>query len=328
MKVEPKTQAKDLWKNTVAVFLSGDEVDVIYTRLEGLQIALDADPLLYGPKRLQNKIANVRAALGECERIFLQLSHRQHAVQRELRAKRAALDLSKMLLFSEDPEVRAGRNVSDREALAAVKLKEEWLEVHRLDQIQQDLTAVLLVVKAKRGDLRDTQGRLRDQIRLCQTEVDLGGRWGTMVPYAREIVPGQGVATIEDITSVDALIREVGDETDLPDLSGGFTEMESPFATVAAAAQKKKAADADALRLRKKEEEVSAEDPFAEDGEISQIFAEVAADSSSDSQVLPGSSESSEDLDTMISGISAGEDAKNKVFQEDENFADLLDFFS
>jgi hypothetical protein len=34
------------------------------------------------------------------------------------------------------------------------------------------------VVRIKRADLKDIQGRLRDQLKVCQEEIGLGGRWG------------------------------------------------------------------------------------------------------------------------------------------------------
>jgi len=192
-------QAKALWESTAKALLSEDEVDEVYGRLETLQVELDPDPLIFGPKRLQEKIADSRRALGECERIYLDMSHRMHRLKRESRAKEAGLELATMKLFADDPEVRAPRNVKDREAHAAIKLKDEWLEVHQLNQAVMDHEALLVVIKAKRSDLRDTQARLRDQIRLCQTEVDLGGHWGTTDPRGGvPLVPGQGVAPSTD----------------------------------------------------------------------------------------------------------------------------------
>jgi hypothetical protein len=37
----------------------------------------------------------------------------------------------------------------------------------------------MTVIKAKRTDLKDLQGRLRDQLKLCQEQIALGQRWGS-----------------------------------------------------------------------------------------------------------------------------------------------------
>ena len=92
------------------------------------------------------------------------------------------------------------------------------MEVHTCEQLVQDIEAVIIVVKAKRSDLRDTQGRLRDQLRLCQQELDLGGRWGSKRLNAPELEPGQGVATGADVEVIENLIDRVNDEIHLMSL--------------------------------------------------------------------------------------------------------------
>lgn len=216
---KPQQQAQALWKSTVDALLTSDEVDALYVRLEGLAVALDNDPLAYGPKRLQEKTAHCRAHLTTVERMFLDVSRRLHALRRDLRAKKSALELATKFLYAEDPEVRAGRNIADRDAFAAIKLKPEWMAVHTAEQAVGDLEAVMYVIKAKRSDLRDTQGRIRDQVRLCGQELELGGRWGTKRPNAPDLEPGQGVATGDDVQDVLDLIEgmDVG-EVHLPTL--------------------------------------------------------------------------------------------------------------
>lgn len=228
---KPQQIAKDMWKATADALLSDDEVEAIYDRLSGLAVALDDDPLAYGPKRLQEQVAMCRKHLSETERIYLEVSKRLHKLNRELRAKKSALELSTKYLYAEDPEVRAGRNIADRDAFAAIKLKEEWMEVHGCEQKVSDMGAVLYVIKAKRSDLRDTQGRLRDQVRLCGQELELGGRWGTKRPNAPELQPGQGRAVGTDVDDVLDLIEEVGGavEVNLDYLEAEETQDEEPI---------------------------------------------------------------------------------------------------
>lgn len=209
---KPLQAAKDLWKDTSQALLSTDEVDILYTRLQGLVVTLDEDPLAYGPKPLQAKTAMCRMHLATTEKIFLDVSHRLHRLKRDLRAKKCALELATKYLYATDPEVRAGRNISDREAFAAVKLKDEWLEVHECEQKMQDMEAVLLVIKAKRSDLRDIQSRIRDQVRLCSEEIGLGSRWGAKAHNGGfELEPGQGFANGGDVQSVMDLIDDMDD---------------------------------------------------------------------------------------------------------------------
>ena len=194
--------------------LDADYADGIFTELMGLEILLDADPLIYGPKRLNLKISLARKMLARCERLFLDVSQKLSQYKRALRSADLLLDLGKKHLLANDPEVRAGRAVSERDAIATGKLKVEVQAVHNNQHAVEDLEAVLAVVKAKRSDLRDTQGRLRDQIRLCQEEIGLNGRWGSKSYRPTELEPGQGFADGKDIQDVDDLIQEVRDVTE------------------------------------------------------------------------------------------------------------------
>lgn len=189
--------------------LEEEFADGVFTELVDLEIQLDSDPLVYGPKRLNAKVAAARRMLARCERIFLDVSQRLYQFKRAHRAAATDLELGKKDLLTNDPEVRSGRNVADRDAAASMKLRVEVQKTADLDMGVKDLEAVLIVVKAKRGDLRDTQGRLRDQIRLCQEEIGLGGRWGSKSPRGIELEPGQGFADGADADDIDELIETV-----------------------------------------------------------------------------------------------------------------------
>jgi hypothetical protein len=71
--------------------------------------------------------------------------------------------------------------------MASMKLKGEVEEVSHLQSVLDDLETLVTVIKAKRSDLRDVQGRLRDQIRLCQEEIGLGSHWGSKPPPGVQI---------------------------------------------------------------------------------------------------------------------------------------------
>jgi len=185
-----------------------------FEALGKLEVQLDADPLVYGPKRLNQKTALVRKMLTECERMFLDISQKHAYYKRAHRAASLILDMSLKHLLANDPETRAGRAVSEREATAYGKLKVETKEVSDAQDSLEELEAVMAVVKAKRSDLRDIQGRLRDQVRLCQEEISLGSRWGSKSPRGVELQPGQGFADGNDVAAIDDLITNVRSVSD------------------------------------------------------------------------------------------------------------------
>ena len=180
-----------------------------FAALGRMEVQHDSDPLVYGPKRLNLKTALVRKMLTECERLFLDISQKHAYYKRAHRAASLILDMSLKHLLANDPETRAGRAVSDREATAYGKLKVESKEVSDAQDSLEELEAIMAVVKAKRSDLRDIQGRLRDQVRLCQEEIGLGSRWGSKSPRGVELQPGQGFADGSDVAAIDDLIANV-----------------------------------------------------------------------------------------------------------------------
>ena len=188
------------------------EADKIYNELRDLAVALDGDPIAFGPKRLNSKVSEVRRMLERCERLYLDVSQRLHAIRRAKRMAETDLELAKMNLFTNDPETRAGRSVGDREAVAMGKLSKEVHLLHDLEIADMDLAAVLTVIKAKRTDLKDTEGRLRDQIRLCSEEIGLGSRWGSQLPGTPDVpVLPQG-DTSANTQVLDSMLGDVDGE--------------------------------------------------------------------------------------------------------------------
>jgi len=157
-------------------------IDGLYSALGEMQVELDADPLELGPKRMNEKIAQCRGMLSRCETIFLSVSQDLYRYKRSLRAATADFQLRRHDLMANDPEVRMGRNVADREAVVGTKLRTEQEEITRLTACTEDLETVIIVVKTKRADLKDIHGRLKDQLKVCQEELGLGGRWGKKLP--------------------------------------------------------------------------------------------------------------------------------------------------
>ena len=157
-------------------------IDAVFSMLSRMEVHLDPNPLQYGPKRLNSKVAEARGMLTECEGVFLKVSHWLQKYRAALRTPSIELEIEKKHLLANDPEVRAGRNVADRDALATMKLRDQVRALSNMEQTQADLEAMLTVIKAKRADLKDVQGRLRDQMKLCQEEIALGSRWGSKPP--------------------------------------------------------------------------------------------------------------------------------------------------
>jgi len=177
----------------------------IFAALTTMEVSLDADPIAHGPKRMNAKIAVCRNHLDRCQQIFLQTSNDLHVLNRALRVAKVEFDLRMQDMLTNDPETRAGRSVRDREAIATMKLRDEREAMATIESSISDLDAVMVVVKAKRDDLKDILGRIRDQLKLCQEEIGLGSRWGSAP------APGQSVPSRSSASGIDPSVLAIMD---------------------------------------------------------------------------------------------------------------------
>jgi len=153
-------------------------IEKVYETLTKMDVELDPDPIEFGPSRLNNKTALVRKHLSDTEKLFMEVSQNLHKYKRDLLVAETQFSLEQTRLMADDPYVRSGRSQQEREALAATKLVEIQTRINDCRLAVHDLDDVLKVIKAKRTDLKDIQGRLKDQLKLCQEQISLGQRWG------------------------------------------------------------------------------------------------------------------------------------------------------
>jgi hypothetical protein len=154
-------------------------IDRIYERLTAMDVELDVDPIEFGPSRLNHKTSEVRGHLSSTEKIFMEVSHNLQKIKRDLLIKQTEYNIEQTQLIANDPHVRSGRSQKEREALAATRLVHIQSKINDLTLSSHDLEDLMTVIKAKRTDLKDLQGRLRDQLKLCQEQIALGQRWGS-----------------------------------------------------------------------------------------------------------------------------------------------------
>lgn len=153
-------------------------IDGVYKHLSAMDVSLDIDPIEFGPSRLNNKIVQVRSFLSKTEKTFMEVSQNLHKYKRDLLVSETQYNLEQTQLMATDPHVRSGRSQQEREALASTQLVHIQSKINNCKLAVHDLEDVLKVVKAKRTDLKDLQGRIRDQLKLCQEQIALGQRWG------------------------------------------------------------------------------------------------------------------------------------------------------
>jgi len=184
-------------------------IDRIYERLTAMDINLDADPIEFGPSRLNYKTSEVRGHLSSTEKIFMEVSHNLQKIKRDLLIRQTEYNIEQTQLIANDPHVRSGRSQKEREALAATRLVHIQSKINGLTLSSHDLEDLMTVIKAKRTDLKDLQGRLRDQLKLCQEQIALGQRWGSKTFTSRTYDDPNVVSTeVNTATLVDQFMTQ------------------------------------------------------------------------------------------------------------------------
>lgn len=180
---------------------SPEYFDSLYEDLKTMQVPLDADPILYGPKRLNDRMSLARNYASRCEGIQLDISQELQRRKRTLRGLQTQYELLMKDMLANDVDVRSGKSVADRNATATMKLRDHLSEIDDLEGRVQDLEMFLMVVKTKRADLKDIQSRIKDQKSLVEDEIGLGGKWGQQTPRVDPTPRGlaTGDDTVEDL---------------------------------------------------------------------------------------------------------------------------------
>lgn len=194
--------------------MAGIDIQKVCDELEGMSVLLDHDPIQYGPKRLQEKIATTRNFLTRLEQIYLVVFRQLKNTERNLLVEQQAFEIEKNRLLAEDPEVRAEKNIRDREAVCHRKLREQVDRIHGLEIQVANFKALIDILKTKRTDLKDVGSKLRDQMKLVHDEISLGGRWGFEDSPDIQLKPGQGVSENPTI-KLDSVLDAVGGEIHL-----------------------------------------------------------------------------------------------------------------
>jgi hypothetical protein len=304
-----------------------------YAELKRMQVKLDPNPIEYGPKRFNNRIAAVRAMLNRVDQVFLQVSEDLHLFKRIINAKRTLYEFEKRELMVNDTRVRVGRSQAEREALADVQMRDTLEDLAELERAAHDLETLMISIKSKRTDLKDAQGRMRDQMKMIEHDISMGARWGDKIATTPvSSVSAQG----EDLDSMIAGVNsslgivdeddeeedEADDETEDSDEDGEDEEEEEEEEVVADDAKHDPSPHAEDPVL------IFGETGLSEEEEDDDEKMESKEDESDDiEKLLPGDDEdgelpedtsSSEDVDSFLESIGDEDEAEDEEEDEDD----------
>lgn len=158
-------------------------------RLKGLDLPSIS---VLTPHNMQGQFNALSRHLSECQGIVSDLQARTTLAKKRARTMRMAVQLAKRFLFSGDPEVRAGRSLEDREAVASVKLSKEIIEVQQAETSVANFESALLMAQDRLRYLKDRRATLRDQKDLLQAEMFISRDGGYGQGYGGNGYGGSG----------------------------------------------------------------------------------------------------------------------------------------
>lgn len=307
-----------------------ERIETTYTELKKMEVVLDPNPIEYGPKRFNNRIAKVRAMLNRVEQIFLQTSEDLHYFQRVINARRTLYDLEKRELMVNDPRCRVGRSQQEREALADVQLRPQIEQIKELESDAHDLETLMIAIKSKRTDLKDVQGRMRDQMKLIEHDLSMGARWGM---NAGPTSSSDSLRQIDDMLAVvDGGLRTKSADADDEDEDDQVEEE-----TADETEEVEESAETDHDPQPRAEDPVVIFDDHEDDGEAEDDGDETSsavefllgdADSDSDGKPLPSDHDQEEADDFLDALASSGEETEDSGGEEDDDDSGIDDLIA
>lgn len=186
--------------------------DEIFRCLETLDVELDHNPLEYGPSRINEKLAQISNYKNEVDSIQNEVMEKLYLAEQKLREEDGLLTLAVQHYMIHDLSVQAARTAKEREAVARDLCGLQVQQVALLQSAVQDWNRLLTVVKAKQASMVATSRRLKDQIKMCQAEIQIGGYWGSAIPDAPSLEAQQD-SLVEAEETLDTFLTNFAKDT-------------------------------------------------------------------------------------------------------------------
>jgi len=153
-------------------------VDEIYRIIERLQIDLDPDPTILGPRYIMDKVAKCRNNVNIVSQIRQTIARERRELKRQLAGEEAMFSIERDQLLASDETVRRQPNIRDREAVVNTLLRERLYRISNLKADIMDLDTVEQPVKMVHDELTRTATEIRTQRSMIQADRISGAGYG------------------------------------------------------------------------------------------------------------------------------------------------------
>jgi hypothetical protein len=187
-----------------------EQSDKIYERMNALVLNMPTDPSSLGPEFLREQISLCRNYLNEVSHYFQDVLVQEARLATDLDAVEAVYGIRSSELLATDPSVAARPNITDRQAMIDVILKDEKQRIIRLESQIRSLSHVKAVIRYRKGELDNTMSAIRLQRSLLRDQLKTGSFYGDESEHSR----GRSMDPADEIGAFDleALITSSEEE--------------------------------------------------------------------------------------------------------------------
>lgn len=158
--------------------MNQDSIQKIYDEIGQLQLELEPDPTILGPRYINEITARCRNHLNKVTLIRLRLSREKRALKSRLAGEETLLAAERDRLLAEDETVRRQPNLRDREAVANTILRDRLNTIAQLKNELLDLDTVEKAVTLVHDELIRTGNEIKTQRSLILADRASGAAYG------------------------------------------------------------------------------------------------------------------------------------------------------
>jgi hypothetical protein len=158
--------------------MNQDSIQKVYDEISQLQIELEPDPTILGPRYINEITARCRNHLNKVTLIRLRISREKRSSKSQLAGEETLLSAERDQLLAEDETVRRQPNLRDREAVANTILRDRLNSIAKLKNEIFDLDTVEKAVTLVHEELIRTSTEIRTQRSVMLADRVSGSGYG------------------------------------------------------------------------------------------------------------------------------------------------------
>lgn len=168
-------------------------IQEVFAFIEDANVDLAYDPILKGPKFLNQMVAKCRNLTNHVQRFEREVAQELLMYERNLNNLEAEYEIKYNDLMANNPEVARQPSAKDREARVNDMLKDLRQDIQSSKARIVDMGHVGTVVKSKLRELKDINRDIRLQIKLIEDEIQIGNAWGDQSPYSSHKITSEDI---------------------------------------------------------------------------------------------------------------------------------------